>query len=354
VERIRDELIWAGKNDIEDLFLYSSNIDPRKVNFQELKRNINEIYGASRYRLRFDLDMKAHDAGVLPFFSGLNLYQLSFGIQSIHNRVLRKVHRTPLDLRHLKETIIETSKRYKVHIETMIGLPGDSYEGFRETMDWLLSINEERPDTIGEINVAWTMAVPGTPMHSDPRKYGIRRFHSASLPYIVETDTFSYDEMEKALNYLSEIKEFQRVGWFDMDPRHAFPDTGAVSKLLDYKEFGSQAREYEEEGKIAPVHPEQEELLRGVKSLLAAADFSSNPLNGWSFEKCETSVEGIHLVFSRPGKVQSKILISRRKDSAPAYARSRNYNFSYLAASGVPPDMVFINSLRDMILKMDV
>lgn len=238
--RIESEMKWAREHSVVDVFLFTSNSDPRTPLFKKMVSRMNEIYRGADYILRFDLDPSAHVPEIVDHLRDVSLDKVRFGVQSISSAVLKRNLRKPEDLSLLERTIKATARLAPALVEIMLALPGDNFDGFRRTVEWFLRLNDKEPGTIGDITVCWTMAMPGTPMHENPRRFGIERFYSESLPYIVETDTFTRRDMERALNYLADLKDRTPISWFDLDPRHAFPDTGPVWQVFSGMDQGER------------------------------------------------------------------------------------------------------------------
>ncbi len=61
---------------------------------------------------------------------------VGIGVQSIDPEVLRNVDRPPTDVQRMHDVIREVSAVADVLLEVIVGLPGDSPDGFRATLDW--------------------------------------------------------------------------------------------------------------------------------------------------------------------------------------------------------------------------
>ncbi len=91
------------------------------------------------------------------------------GVQSINDRVLEGITR-PHNFEKLDRKVgrlRELAPRARICVDMIIGLPGDTLEGFHRSMDWMLS---KRPD----MPIAYhAIALPGSGMGKTPEKYGI-------------------------------------------------------------------------------------------------------------------------------------------------------------------------------------
>ncbi len=75
----------------------------------------------------------------IEFLASVGTAYLGVGLQSIDERVL-KAHNRPFDMRRLAPAVEELSRVAGLEMQIIMGLPEDTPEGFRKTLDYALSL----------------------------------------------------------------------------------------------------------------------------------------------------------------------------------------------------------------------
>jgi radical SAM superfamily enzyme YgiQ (UPF0313 family) len=75
----------------------------------------------------------------IEFLASVGTAYLGVGLQSIDERVL-KAHNRPFDMRRLAPAVEELSRVAGLEIQIIMGLPEDTPEGFRKTLDYALTL----------------------------------------------------------------------------------------------------------------------------------------------------------------------------------------------------------------------
>lgn len=131
---------------------------------------------------------------------------LQTGLQTIHARTLKTIRRPGLD-REAFVRGIRLLEEYGIAytVDTIVGLPGESFDDFLATIDFLRSNN------IGTFNVFPLMVMPGTLLSRMAAELGIR--HDPKPPYyLIETDAIN----EKQILEASSLKT--SIGKDDFEP----------------------------------------------------------------------------------------------------------------------------------------
>ncbi len=117
--------------------------------------------------------------------------QLEIGIQTLNPDVADTIHR-PLRLKKIEENLrfLETRTHAHLHLDLIVGLPGETLERFGRSLDTLVSWSS------GEIQIGILKKLSGTTMarHDDP--FGM--VYSDTAPYdVLETAHMSFKEIQK-------------------------------------------------------------------------------------------------------------------------------------------------------------
>ncbi len=125
------------------------------------------------------------------------------GVQSIDDRVLEGITR-PHNFHKLDakmDRLKQLAPRNLICIDMLIGLPGDTLDGFRRSMDWMLSKHPALPIAFH------SLALPGSGMGRAPEKYQIE--FERDPPYrVLGTRTFPRKDVLKAALIGNYVRKF--------------------------------------------------------------------------------------------------------------------------------------------------
>ena len=220
IKRVRSELLWARDQGCSTVALYACNLDPSSDRFKTLGRIAHDVFGGRRI-LRILLDAHAPYPRLAAHLAAAPVGSVKFGVQSFSPSALTQAGR---HARKLTDMVQAMRLGLRVTAEVILGLPGDTYESFRTTVDRLLRLG------LAEVSVNWAIAIPGTPMGDLPERYGILRVCQEGVPYVLETSTLPRADMVRALTYVSEMTRGGRVTWVDTEPSRMFPKVPAMQR----------------------------------------------------------------------------------------------------------------------------
>ncbi len=117
--------------------------------------------------------------------------QLEIGIQTLNLEVANNINR-PLKLNKIKENLdfIENRTKAHVHLDLIVGLPGEDLESFGKNLNELVSISSS------EIQIGILKKLSGTTLDRHDLKFGMR--YSDIPPYdILSNDLLSFKQIQK-------------------------------------------------------------------------------------------------------------------------------------------------------------
>ncbi len=117
--------------------------------------------------------------------------QLEIGIQTLNPTVAETINR-PLKLKKIKEnlTFIETQTKAHIHLDLIVGLPGEDLESFGKNLNELVSISHS------EIQIGILKKLSGTTLERHDIEYGMN--YSDIPPYdILSNDLLSFKQIQK-------------------------------------------------------------------------------------------------------------------------------------------------------------
>lgn len=117
--------------------------------------------------------------------------QLEVGIQTLNNEIATRIHRK-LNIEKIKENIafLEHETHAHMHLDLIVGLPGENLESFGKGLNQLCSLSE------AEIQIGILKNLSGTSLSRHNETYGM--VYSDIPPYdIIKTDDLSFEEIQK-------------------------------------------------------------------------------------------------------------------------------------------------------------
>ncbi|MDF1881546.1 DUF4080 domain-containing protein [Sulfurimonas sp. MAG313] len=117
--------------------------------------------------------------------------QLEIGIQTLNPEVAQNINR-PLKLKKIYENLdfIENQTKAHVHLDLIVGLPGEDLESFGQNLNKLVSISTS------EIQIGILKKLSGTTLDRHDLKFGMR--YSDIPPYdILSNDLLSFKDIQK-------------------------------------------------------------------------------------------------------------------------------------------------------------
>lgn len=116
--------------------------------------------------------------------------QLEIGIQTLNPEIAENINR-PLKIKKIKENLdfIENQTKAHVHLDLIVGLPGEDLESFGKNLNELVSISSS------EIQIGILKKLSGTTLDRHDIKFGMR--YSDIPPYdILSNDLLSFKEIQ--------------------------------------------------------------------------------------------------------------------------------------------------------------
>ena len=155
-------------------FIIKENINKKLVTFEASPEYITDEY-------------------ILNLIMELGNEEFAFGVQSTSPQVLNQIHRRFDPFLYKKNIKLIRSKNANVEMwfSLIIGLPGDNYSQFLESVDFVLNL---RPTGIYFHEL---LCLPGSALHKNPENYGIE--YQEEAPHkVTKNHTFPNNEYNSA------------------------------------------------------------------------------------------------------------------------------------------------------------
>ena len=157
--------------------------------------------------------------------------QLEIGIQSLNKEILANINRR-MDIQKARENIafLENETNAHLHVDLIIGLPGESIDSFAKNLNLLKEI------TNSEIQLGVLKKLSGTTISRWDKKYGM--IYSKTPPYeILQNNFISYLELQKLKRFARFWDLVYNSGNFHKTKDFIWQDTTVYDGFYHFSEW---------------------------------------------------------------------------------------------------------------------
>ncbi len=198
-ERIKKELKLAKEKGVKliEFRCAALNILP---NFKEIVQVIKEVNSNRSMLLGFELMAELVNEDTANLLKECNVKFCEVGLQSTNPQVLANIDRVNNLQKFLEGVKLLKDKRLKLAIDIILGLPGDTLDTFKETLNFL-----KENQLISDVIFPTILSVgPATAIRKEAKRFGLK--YQSEPPYrVIETNTLSYGDLRSALNLCTDL-----------------------------------------------------------------------------------------------------------------------------------------------------
>ena len=193
MERVFEDLdLVLSRDSIESIYFCDSSILLNRKRAVAILRHI--LDANTDKAIRFELNAEHLDDELTDLIVQLPRMEFNFGLQTINPEALREMDRS------FNRELFEKYYRYivsrcgesSVTIDLIYGLPGDNYEGYKASMEYVISLG-----AVKRILTNPLIVLPGSEYFREMDKYGISLRDRNSF-LAEKSDTFSSHDMRLA------------------------------------------------------------------------------------------------------------------------------------------------------------
>ena len=162
----------------------------------------------SRQQLAFSGELRAEgiDENTARLLHAANFHEVEIGLQSVEPRAWELMGR-PTNLAAFERSIkAMLAEGIKVHVDMILGLPGDTVDSVRCGIDFL-----QRTQTYSEVQVFNLSILPGTPFRQEAGQLGLT-YQPWPPYYVLKTPTLDVEQMYRLM------EESQEAFGIEFDP----------------------------------------------------------------------------------------------------------------------------------------
>ncbi|MCU0577337.1 MAG: radical SAM protein [Desulfobacterota bacterium] len=197
VERIVSEVAWAGGNGVAELTV----IDPCFARRPGIEALLSAIAAGRGKLQRFSCELNAEDLtpALVDALVEAGLAHVEVGLQSTNQKALRNIGRRFRREAFMAGVRMLRSAGVRVMTDVMVGLPGDSLDDVKRSIDFVLT-----EDLCDDLSVYPLSVLPGTVLRAQAARFGIGRLQEP--PYLVTcSNDMDRDDIREAFAYAQEV-----------------------------------------------------------------------------------------------------------------------------------------------------
>ena len=173
-DRAREELSILANSGARDVFVLDPTFNAQPKRAKELLR----LFAQEAPHLRYHIEVRAEflDEEQAALCSELEC-SIQIGLQTAHAQVARNIGR-PFNPERFREQLIPLQE-YGIPfgLDLIYGLPGDTLDGFRESLDFVLTLQPNH------IDIFPLSVLPGTRLAETAQSLGLK--HQKDAPYLI-------------------------------------------------------------------------------------------------------------------------------------------------------------------------
>jgi hypothetical protein len=246
IDRVLD-LAYARDSEIREIYLMDPTFNVRP-GFRDLLRSLAQRRIQKDLRLHAELRADTLTEDDVRFLKDAGLVTAEVGLQSVNPMALQAAGRD-VDPDKVARGVLQL-KEAGIDVTTgiIVGLPGDTPEGFSGTLEWL-----KRTGAYSVVHPFVLAVLPGTDFRASAADLGLQ--YDPRPPYYVRsTATFPQDEFRPALLKCEQMFDME----LDYIPLPSLVETGpGLLKCLDEAAYVSKWI-------VDPEHAEWKTVLAGV------------------------------------------------------------------------------------------
>ena len=208
LERIRQELDFFAKHKVGQIFVLDPTYNAKKDRAVEILKLIRQKAPSTFFH--FECRAELLNPELVAAFSRISC-SLQIGLQSAHPQVLKLVARSINRKEFAGKISLLNNAGIIFGFDLIYGLPGDNLAGFKESIDYAISLY---PNSLEIFRLS---VLPGTALFDQKQELGL--VAPATPPYLVEsTPRFSAKDLDKAEELARATSYFysrgRAVSWF--------------------------------------------------------------------------------------------------------------------------------------------
>jgi radical SAM superfamily enzyme YgiQ (UPF0313 family) len=232
---VEKELEWALKNNYNHIFILDSAINFSTKRLIFLAGRIKRMIPFGKISFSYFISHRHFRDEHAEFLEGIKAHEINIGLETINPSALKGVGRSVLNMKKFEHAVERLSHISPVTVSIMLGIPGDTLSGFKETIEYLVSLAHDQKK-IKAVRIFWMIVTPGSFFDSRRKNLKIKTA-AKGVPYLTECSTFPEKDMREAIRFMFSHSSRELFLWDDANPAMH------ISGLEDLQDFRDRDRE---------------------------------------------------------------------------------------------------------------
>ena len=189
IDSVEADLRWAVAHGIRDIKFADTAINFHTERVHELTGAIRRADPSGTLRFTYFLKPELLTDEQATCLRGIPAGEIIIGVESLTEAARRAVGKPRFDPHEFERTIGLLQGIGPVTVSLILGLPGDSEDGLRHTLEWMTAFDRAHPGALHVICLFWLALLPGANLHAnrDPHEF---RVAPRETPYVLESRHF--------------------------------------------------------------------------------------------------------------------------------------------------------------------
>lgn len=187
-------IAWAMNNDVKEIYLMDPSLNTRP-GIKHLLKKIARLNRLNTIPMTSEIRAESITPELAELYMKAGFVSFEVGLQSTNPQALEIMNR-PTRLDRFTSGI-KALQKFGIHatIDLIFGLPGDTIDGFRQTVQFILDNGFEE-----HVQVFPLLVLPGTDFRKNSKELGLS--YELNPPYpVISTPGFSNPDLSAALDY---------------------------------------------------------------------------------------------------------------------------------------------------------
>jgi len=266
---VEREIAWAAERGLRSVLLCDSAINYKTSDVERLLRLVEKYFPHGGFEVDAQFNFDFYRPEQLPLFKALPVEHVTCGLQTTSPSALAKMERG-FNRDRFERFVEAVGAELPLRFDVILGLPGDTPEGFARTLEYLSQYPVE-------LNVNVMNVMPQTEAWRQRVAWGLQ-VHEADGWIIRETPTFPAAELRAAACRVAAMARAGRESGFRVrfDPEvNQIVEVGRGDRRLD--DFGALGFPFD----VEDVRHARE-VCGALRGVLQASEAD---LQGWSIER---------------------------------------------------------------------
>lgn len=207
-KRIYQELLFAKQNKLKHITIVDS-----AINYEiKLLRYLSDVMTKLKSRILFSYNLRHEliDVYQIQYLKNIPTFQALIGMESINSTALKICNRKISSLRVFENSVKLLNYYCEPLVGVILGLPGDTADSFKETINYLERVNSIPDMKIGMVLISLLQVFPDSLLYKYKNVLKIKTY-TKGTPYIISNFTWKKKQLKDVYLWLQDFKKYSKL-----------------------------------------------------------------------------------------------------------------------------------------------